>query len=377
MTVTFRAHQATTDDGAPDLWVIVDDMYDLHRSASDFCMSLTAAKKSPNTVRTYAPKVASFLTWCSSNAIRWERVTFIQLGRYVRSVQDTPKGNGKPRSAVTVNLYVVAVTEFLRWAYLQGLVSPKLIQQLARPKHLRYTPKGFDAGEQGQFRFISKSNLKIPADEETLAFLEPDQAERVMEACLNPRDAFLIRVMHDGGLRIGEALGLHREDLHFLPNSAVLGCYVPGAHLHVKRRVNSNGSYAKSPRPRIVPVTMLTTHAYREYLFLKDELVPDSRSDFVFLNLFGEFPDTPMKYRNAKRCTDRIAKAAVTLFTPHVLRHTAATSWFRNGATRDTVQNLLGHASAASTQIYIHVSEAEKRAAVEEAKLDTEHLRWD
>lgn len=369
MPVTFKALRVEGDNGSPDIWLIVDRMYDLHRVASNFCMSLTSAKKSLNTVRTYAPKVAHFLTWCSSNAIRWERVTFAQLGRYGRFVRDTPMQNGHLRSAETVNLYIVAVTEFLRWAHLQGLVSPKLLQQIAQPKHLRYMPTGFDPGEQGQFRIISKNNLKLPVNEGAVAFLEPEQADAVLAACLNPRDLFLIRVMHDGGLRIGEALGLHREDIHFLPSSKSLGCDTSGPHMHVKRRMNANGSYAKSPHPRIVPVSTLTTHAYREYLFMKEELAGNSRSDFVFLNLFGENPDTPMKYRNAKRCTDRIAKAAGTQFTPHLLRHTAATAWFRNGASRDVVQNLLGHVSAASTQIYIHTSEAEKRNAVDGVRI--------
>lgn len=377
MSMTFSAHLAQTADGKPDLWLVVDEFFDLHRQASDFCMSLMAAQRSPNTLRSYSSKVASFLTWCSSIGIRWDKVTFIQLGSYVRFICDTPKRDGEPRSAKTVNLYVVAVTEFLRWAYLQGRVSSTLINQLSRPKHLRYTPSNFDPGEQDQFRYIAKSNLKVSTEECRVPVLEAEQAERVMRACLNPRDVFLLTIMLQSGLRIGEALGLHREDLHFLPDSRSLSCPTRGPHVHVRRRVNSNGSYAKSPVPRSVPVTTDTVLAYREYLFAKQTIVARSQINFVFLNLYGESPDTPMRYRNAKRCTDRIAKAAGIKFSPHVLRHSAANGWRQNGVERDVLQELLGHVSSASTEIYLHISEAEMRAAVDGVRQDAMPVQWD
>ena len=171
--------------------------------------------------------------------------------------------------------------------------------------------------------------------------------------------------MHDSGLRIGETLGLHRSDLHFLPDSSVLGCRIRGAHLHVHRRLNPNGSLAKSRHSRDVPVTAAVVDAYSDYQRDKDVLAPDSSSDLVFLNLYGQVPDSAMTYSNAKRCVDRLGKDAGIVARPHMLRHTAATNWIRKGERLDVVQNLLGHASPMSTQVYLHPSEAEKRSAVE------------
>ena len=72
-----------------------------------------------------------------------------------------------------------------------------------------------------------------------------------------------------------------------------------------------------------------------------------------------------MRYPNAKEMFDRLARVTGLTVRPHLLRHTAATTWLRQGTPRDTVQELLGHVSAASMQPYLHPDEDDKRAAVE------------
>ena len=61
--------------------------------------------------------------------------------------------------------------------------------------------------------------------------------------------------------------GLRREDMHFVSDATMLGCAVPGAHLHVQRRDNPNGARAKSRRTRPVPVDELLVLAYDTYWF--------------------------------------------------------------------------------------------------------------
>lgn len=78
------------------------------------------------------------------------------------------------------------------------------------------------------------------------------------------------------GTRIGEALGLRREDMHFLPDSRLLGCKVKGPHVHVGRRVNSNNAFATSVDPRWIPVDEVTVGLSTEYRFARDA-VPHAR----------------------------------------------------------------------------------------------------
>lgn len=76
--------------------------------------------------------------------------------------------------------------------------------------------------------------------------LTAEQLDAVLSCCRRPREHFLVVLLRDTGVRIGEALGLRREDMHLLPDSRVLGCAVVGAHVHVRHRANPNGALAKS-----------------------------------------------------------------------------------------------------------------------------------
>jgi len=357
------------------MWVVVDDAYEVHRVATDFCLALDGANRAFNTVRAYAPKVAKFLTWCSANGLDWTAPSFADLTRYKRFIEREPTADDRSRSGRTTNLYLIALCEFLRFAAREGLVDRALVDRLSEPKFLRYLPRGFDPGEDGQRRLVQARTLKVSEYESPPESLEAEETAAVLRACRNPRDLFLVRVMLDMGLRIGEALGLRRSDIHFLPDSSMLGCSTPGSHVHVYRRLNVNGSTAKSRYPRSVPASTAVVDAYRAYWDARQDLIPDSECDFVFMNLYGAEPDTPMGYPNAKRCADRIAKTAGVTLRPHMLRHTAANTWLRNGERVDVVQELLGHTSPTSTQVYLHPSEAEKRAAVDRLALGKELSR--
>jgi integrase len=71
-----------------------------------------------------------------------------------------------------------------------------------------------------------------------------------------------------------------------------------------------------------------------------------------------------MNYRAAKRFFDRLAGECGFPVRPHMLRHTAATNWIRAGVDIDVVQALLGHVSLASTTVYLHARDEDKRRAV-------------
>jgi hypothetical protein len=64
--------------------------------------------------------------------------------------------------------------------------------------------------------------------------------------------------------------------MHLLPDSRVLNCRHEGPHVHVRRRVNANGAFAKARQPRAIPVDEVTIELYAHYQFERAEIVEDS-----------------------------------------------------------------------------------------------------
>jgi len=190
----------------------------------------------------------------------------------------------------------------------------------------------------------------------------------VLGACRSARDRLIVLLMARAGLRRGEALGLRRSDVHLLADSRGLGCEIARAHLHVVRREdNPNGAIAKSRRQRAVPLDFVTVQAFDTYEFERVRVVAAAASDFVFVNLFRAPAGAPMRL---DAVNDLISAAARRAGIdppprPHQLRHAFASSVLDAGGTLDEAQDLLGHASISSTQVYAHPDPARLRAAVD------------
>lgn len=364
----FRAERATGASAADVRWVVVDRDWALQVEASAFLASLRALDRSPNTERAYASRVALFLSYCASRGVSWTEPSFLQLAGFLHWLVQEPIATGRSaggfRSKATANAIFTAVSEFLRFGTRQGWVSPSVPAMLTEPRLVRYVPPGFDGGENGQFRTVHARTIKFRVAESPPSTLRPEQVDRLLSLVTHARDRFLLMLMLATGIRIGEALGLARFDLHLLARSDMLGCAVAGPHLHIERRLNPNGALAKSRYPRVIPVTTEVVDAYADYQFERTGLaVPDD--DAVFVNLFREPIGAPMRYSTAKDMVDRLSRRCGFPVRPHMLRHTAATGWIEAGTPPDVVQALLGHVSFASTGVYFHASPQRMRQAVE------------
>jgi integrase len=238
-------------------------------------------------------------------------------------------------------------------------------QRLSEPRWLRFTPPGFDVGESGQFRTVRARALKARAETPFPEGLTGEQVDAVLTCCRRPRELFMVLLLLHTGLRIGEALGLRRTDMHLLPDSRGLGCQVVGAHVHVRHRANPNGALAKSRFPRTVPASDAVLAGYADYQHERDGLLGEDVTEMVLVNLYHRPLGAAMTYRAAKGFFDRLASGCGFPVRPHMLRHTAATGWVRAGVDLDVVQALLGHASLASTTVYLHARDEDKRRAVE------------
>ncbi|MFI6187498.1 tyrosine-type recombinase/integrase [Streptomyces sp. NPDC051136] len=118
-----------------------------------------------------------------------------------------------------------------------------------------------------------------------------------------------------------------------------------------------------------MPVTADLVALCTDYRYERDQVPQAADSPMVFVNLFRPPLGRPMLYPSTREASGRLARAAGRACRPHMLRHSAATRWLRDGVDGDVVQRLLGHASPLSVENHRHVDAAEARAAVE-------HVNW-
>jgi len=191
--------------------------------------------------------------------------------------------------------------------------------------------------------------------------------DAMLGECRSWRDRFLLVLLWSTGLRIGEALGLRRSDLHLSDGSSDLGCAVPGPHLHVVHRDNVNGAAAKSRNDRHVSANRWVLGYYGRYLAEREQCTEAEGCDFVFVNLFRQPLGAPMRPGAAEELFRALSTRAKLdrRVTPHMLRHAAGSAMADAGVGIDVVQAVLGQASILSTQVYLHPNSDRMRQAVE------------
>lgn len=158
------------------------------------------------------------------------------------------------------------------------------------------------------------------------------------------RDRALLELLYASGARVSEAVGLDLDALDLRAGSARL--------------------HGKGDKTRLVPVGLPACAALRTWLADgRPHLQPATRGP-VFTNLRG----ARMTARDAWTAVDRAARAAALgRISPHTLRHSYATHLLEGGADLRSVQELLGHASLATTQLYTHVTRDHLRSSYEHA----------
>jgi integrase/recombinase XerD len=181
--------------------------------------------------------------------------------------------------------------------------------------------------------------------------LSPREAERLIEAAAGTtpralRDAALVELLYGAGLRVSEAVGLERA----------------GVDLD-ERLVRCTG---KGGKERIVPVGRAATEALRRYLSRGRPYLDRRHRPELFLNAQGGGLTRAGAFLILRRLAEK-AGLEPDRVHPHLLRHSFATHLLEGGADLRSVQEMLGHADLATTEIYLHVSDKRRREAYFEA----------
>jgi site-specific recombinase XerD len=287
----------------------------------------------------------------------------IQFSAFITALKTIPKGlplvspvralpsDPRLRRPTTVSVRVRHVKAFYRWAKDNvGGMSQATAKAIAAVK----TPTSASA---------MTANRATPSQVETFLGLD-----------LHPRNRFSAELLYGAGLREGEALGLQVIDLCITREvAAAYECSVPGwPHLHVRRRLNSNGTLAKSPYARVVPFGPRLLACYHELQAWAYDNAPETvDSAFVLLSLRGPTRGQPWSINGFTSMWDDHVRSAQGLdgLNPHLLRHTYASELVDAGVDRFVIQTLLGHRSPASTQRYTHALMSTLTSAVDRLSL--------
>jgi integrase len=233
-------------------------------------------------------------------------------------------------------------------------------------------------GEQGRMAWRLRARHRVHEPDAPVQRATDDDIVAVLRACRSARDRLIVLVMARAGLRRGEVSGLRRSDVHLGVDSRRLGCDVARAHVHVVRREhNPNGAWAKSRRQRVVPLDSLAVQAFDTYELERTSVPQAALSDFVFVNTCREPRGAPMRPDAIGELVAAASRRAGlgTPIRPHQLRHAFGSNLADAGTGIDVVAELLGHASIASSQVYVHPDPSRLRAAVDRVPSPREQLR--
>ena len=254
-------------------------------------------------------------------------------------------------AASTVNRILAAVSSFYEYVILAGLferlnpIEKRPDPALARVSE-RHRPFMGRASRQRPIRRAVrvKTLQRVPRP------LSEAQVAALLEQLRSKRDRAIVLLMLQGGLRPGEVLGLHLEDLAYGRRRVVVR----------HRDDHPKGARSKSRYERVVdlhePETLAMLSAY-----VMDERPTDADSPLVFLiGGGGKRRLEALSYDGlVKMFTRATTRAGIRTpwVTPHACRHTHATAMWEGGMRELTLQKRLGHASPESTRIYTRVSD--------------------
>jgi integrase/recombinase XerC len=207
------------------------------------------------------------------------------------------------------------------------------------------------------------SAVRTPKQEKKLPrFLEYEEVKRLLETppvemWLGARDRAILETLYSTGVRVSELVALNMDDIDFL-----------GEVVHVR---------GKGKKERITPISSSALQAIQHYMEFRNKRAQSNShfdSKVLFVNKHGQRLST----RSVRRKMDKYLKMAGLdpAISPHTLRHSFATHMLNNGADLRSVQELLGHQSLSTTQIYTHLTTRKLKEVYEDAH-PREHLEED
>jgi len=271
-------------------------------------LALLATGRAPKTVDAYRRDLKALAAWLDGPVAQ---VTTEQLERYLAELR------AKGLSPATIARRVAAIRSFFRHQTLLGTRSDNPAAELELPRRRRTLPRT----------------------------LSPAEAERLVEAASGTspralRDRALVELLYGAGLRVSEAVGLDKGSVDL--DSRLVRCI------------------GKGSKERVVPIGRQAVTALRRYLSRGRPYLDKRHRPELFLNAKGGGLTRAGVFLILRRLAGTAGLEPERVH-PHLLRHSFATHLLEGGADLRSVQEMLGHADLATTELYTHVSDRRRR----------------
>lgn len=280
-----------------------------------FCASLTQERNlSEHTARNYRIDLMDFGRWAARRGVKPLRATHRQVRMYLGELDRAQY------SRRTVNRRLSALRTFFRWLIVHGHVKSDPVSVIQGPK----APKGLPHA------------IPVAQMEALLSVWNDDDSP------VGGRNRALLEFLYACGARISEASGLLARDVSLRAGQAKL--------------------FGKGGKERIVPLHDAAVDAMGAYLrTAREDLLSGKECPYFFVSERGGKMSSDSMRRVFKKS---LAMAGIAdSYTPHDMRHSFATDLVEGGADLRSVQELLGHSSLSTTQVYTHLSIAHLKEA--------------
>ena len=345
-------------------WMVLDDDYVPVQPILSYLKFLQDLERSPNTCRATAHHLKLFWEYLRDEQITWTEIDIAQLAGFIPWLRrPDPSVISIERKQVrrtndTIDQTIGSVHSFYAFHARMRTVQALPLYQLSLPDRRTYKPflHGIAKTKPEQQRVVT-----VKRERRTPKTLTQEQVQALIDACTHTRDKFLLTLMYQTGMRVGQCLGLKHEDLSVEDGEIRI----------VPRDDNPNGARAKTRQTHTIPGMPDLMSLYTDYLI--DDLgalETDALPDFLFVNLFEGEIGHPMTYAAVMSLVKRLVKRTGIWFTPHLLRHSRATCWIKDdGLPLPVVSRLLGHASIQTTNdIYLQLTPQDLKKALEARK---------
>src|SRR5438094_219278 len=271
-------------------------------------LALLATQRAPTTVDAYRRDLTALAAWLDGPL---GRLTTEQLGQYLAELR------AAGLSPATIARRVAAIRSFFRHQALLGARADNPAGELDLPRRSRTLPRT----------------------------LSPAEAERLVEAANGTtprvlRDRALVELLYGAGLRVSEAVGLNRSSVDL--EARLVRCI------------------GKGSKERVVPIGRQAAQALRRYLARGRPYLDSRHRPELFLNAKGGGLTRAGVFLILRQLATKAGLEPERVH-PHLLRHSFATHLLEGGADLRSVQEMLGHADLATTELYTHVTDRRRR----------------
>jgi integrase/recombinase XerD len=312
----------------PNLSLVAGERSPLDDLVADFLASCRARGLAARTVESgYGyPLRSVFLPWCREQGLtEIKQLNQRVLDRFTSGLLEQGGRSGRPLSRYSVHAYARAVRLLLNWARREGEEVSGLPQLPKLPQRV-------------------------------VEVLSRDEIRAMEDAATSERDKLIVRVLADGGLRVGELVTLRCDDIVRRDRETFL-------------RIHGKGD-----KQRLVPIAPSLVRRLERYI--RSGRPRDTNSDRVFLSLRRGPSETyePITRSGVLQLVRLLAKRAGIRrrVHPHVLRHSWVTEMLRRGVNPKMVADVAGHSSLRMLEsVYAHLSASDAYTAMVRALTDT------